>query len=114
MDEAERCHRLAYISYGNLLAQGTVAEVIDQARLTTWSVSGPNLIELAARLRARPGVQQAVAYGGRLHVSGDDAGALERAIAPFRTEEYEWRRIASDLEDVFIHLMEGSKDNFSS
>ena len=26
MDEAERCHRLAYIAYGNLLASGTVAK----------------------------------------------------------------------------------------
>jgi ABC-2 type transport system ATP-binding protein len=24
MDEAERCHRLAYIAYGDLLARGTV------------------------------------------------------------------------------------------
>jgi ABC-2 type transport system ATP-binding protein len=111
MDEAERCHRLAYISYGNLLAQGTVTEVIDQARLATWSVRGPNLLDLAARLRSLPGVKQAVAYGSMLHVSGDDGDALERAIAPFRTQEYEWRRVPSDLEDIFIHLMEGSKDD---
>src|SRR5476651_1308116 len=37
MDEAERCHRLAYIAYGNLLAHGTVKEVVDQVGLTTWS-----------------------------------------------------------------------------
>jgi len=47
MDEAERCHRLAYISNGKLLANGTVSDVIQQARLTTWSVSGPNLHQLA-------------------------------------------------------------------
>ena len=29
MDEAERCNRLAYISYGNLLASGTVDEVLE-------------------------------------------------------------------------------------
>ncbi len=40
MDEAERCHRLAYILEGKLLAHGTAAEVVAQARLTTWSVSG--------------------------------------------------------------------------
>jgi ABC-2 type transport system ATP-binding protein len=113
MDEAERCHRLGYISYGNLLAHGTVREVIDQAGLTTWSVSGPNLAELARQLRARPGIKQAVAFGNMLHVSGDDAATLEQAIAPFRTADYEWTRIRSGLEDVFIHLMEQSKDNFS-
>ena len=113
MDEAERCHRLAYISYGNLLTYGTVKEVIDHANLTTWSVSGPELLSLAEKLRAQPGVQQAVAFGTTLHVSSDDAVSLEKAIAPFRTPQHEWREIRSGLEDVFIHLMEHSKDNFA-
>ena len=114
MDEAERCHRLAYISYGNLLTHGTVDEVIDHARLTTWSVTGPSLIQLAEKLREQPGVQQAVAFGTMLHVSGDDAAALEKAIAPFRQAPHEWQRIRSGLEDAFIHLMEGSQDNFGA
>lgn len=105
MDEAERCHRLAYILRGRLLTHGTVAEVITHSRLTTWSVAGPNLIQLAEQLRQKPAVEQAVAFGNTLHVSGDDAAALEEAIAPFRTSEYDWRRIDSGLEDVFIHLM---------
>ena len=113
MDEAERCHRLAYIAYGKLLTHGTVAEVIDQAHLTTRSVSGPDLLKLAERLRALPGVEQAAAFGSMLHVSGGDAAALEEAIAPFRTEQYQWREIDSGLEDVFIHLMDKSKGNIS-
>ena len=40
MDEAERCHRLAYIAYGKLLASGTADEVIAQPALVTWAVSG--------------------------------------------------------------------------
>lgn len=114
MDEAERCHRLAYIAYGNLLTLGTTAEVIAHARLTTWSVMGPRLIDLAERLRGCVGVRQAVAFGNMLHVSGDDEAALETAISPFRTGEYRWERIESGLEDVFIHLMEESEDNFRS
>jgi len=114
MDEAERCHRLAYIGYGKLLTHGTVAEVIDQAHLTTWSVTGPNLLRLAEQLRSCPGVEQTVAFGSMLHVSGDDATRLEQAVAPFRTSPYEWRRISSGLEDVFIHLMDQSPDNYSS
>jgi ABC-2 type transport system ATP-binding protein len=114
MDEAERCHRLAYISYGKLLTHGTVAEVIDHVKLTTWSVTGPDLIHLAEQLRDQPGVQQAVAFGTALHVSGDDVAALERAIAPFRKEPYEWQQVRSGLEDAFIHLMENSEDNFAS
>lgn len=114
MDEAERCHRLAFILNGNLLTQGTVTEVIDQAGLTTWSVSGPDLVELSEKLRNSPGVEQAVAFGNVLHVSGDDAAALDKAIAPFREKQYEWRRVDSGLEDAFIHLMGGSKEGFSS
>jgi len=111
MDEAERCHRLAYIAYGKLLTHGTVSDVIDHAHLTTWSVAGPNLHQLAEQLRECPGVEQAVAFGSRLHVSGDDPSALDAAIAPFRTQPFEWHRINSNLEDVFIHLMGQSADN---
>jgi ABC-2 type transport system ATP-binding protein len=114
MDEAERCHRLAYIAYGKLLTHGTVQEVIDHAGLTTWLVAGPDLHRLATTLRARAGVNQAVAFGNRLHVSGDDEAALSEAIAPFKTSNYDWRRIGPGLEDVFIHLMGQSQDNFSS
>jgi len=112
MDEAERCDRLAYIAYGSLLASGSVQEVIDQAGLTTFEVRGPELQKLARELQARPGVRQAVPVGGALHVSGDDAEALRRAIEPSRAAPYEWRQIRSGLEDVFIHLMDRAKDNF--
>jgi ABC-2 type transport system ATP-binding protein len=113
MDEAERCNRLAYISYGNLLTHGTVSEVIAHVGLTTWSVHGSNLIQLAEQLRQKPGVEQAVIFGATLHVSGDDAAALEQAISPFRAGSYQWEKIPSGLEDAFIHLMDKSKDNFS-
>jgi ABC-2 type transport system ATP-binding protein len=106
MDEAERCHRLAFIAGGKLLTHGTSAEVIAQSHLVTWSVAGPDLTELARQLRARPGVEQASAFGAVLHVSGGDAAALERAIAPFRTPRHEWQQVEPGLEDVFIHLMD--------
>jgi ABC-2 type transport system ATP-binding protein len=111
MDEAERCHRLAYISNGKLLANGTVSDVIQQARLTTWSVSGPNLHQLAVELRRWPAVQQAVAFGDRLHVSGADPVMLEAAVAAFRTGPYEWHQVDTGLEDVFIHLMDHASEN---
>jgi ABC-2 type transport system ATP-binding protein len=106
MDEAERCHRLAYIFNGKLLVRGTVAEVVAGAGLTTWAVGGTDLPALADRLRGRPGVEQTVAFGNELHVSGTDAAALAAVIAPFQTPEYRWREIGPGLEDVFIHLME--------
>lgn len=113
MDEAERCHRLAYLAYGNLLARGTLSEVLAAARLNTWSVSGPDLRGLAHALRARPGVEQVVAFGNTLHVSGHDAAKLESAIAAVRDPRHTWRQIPAGLEDVFIGLMDEAKDNFS-
>jgi ABC-2 type transport system ATP-binding protein len=113
MDEAERCDRLAYLSYGNLLTHGTAAEVIAGAQLTTWSVTGPNLHDIARQLRESHDIQQAVAFGSTLHVSGTDAARLAAAIDPFRSEQYLWQQINPGLEDVFIHLMGSSQDNFS-
>jgi ABC-2 type transport system ATP-binding protein len=110
MDEAERCHRLAFISDGILLTRGTVSGVIDQAHLTTWAVTGPDMLKLAEQLRDVPGVEQAVPFGTTLRVSGDDSDAFEKAIAPYRAGQYNWRRVDSSLEDVFIHLMSKPKD----
>jgi ABC-2 type transport system ATP-binding protein len=109
MDEAERCHRLAFIASGKLLTRGTVTEVIEGAHLTTWSVSGPDIVELGRTLRGRAGVEHTVEFGTALHVSGNDEAALERAIAPFRTDEYHWEQIGPGLEDVFIHLLDGDR-----
>jgi ABC-2 type transport system ATP-binding protein len=111
MDEAERCHRLAYISRGKLLTHGTVADVIAHEDLTTWAVSGPDLFNLTEKLRTQPGVEQTVAFGNSLHVSGSSAAALEKAIAAFRTHPYEWHLVESGLEDVFIHLMDKPQQN---
>jgi len=113
MDEAARCHRLGYIAYGNLLAHGTVAEVVKTAGLTTWEVAGENLPALADKIRGLPGVEQVVAFGTTLHVSGRDAEKLRASVAPFMTEAQRWTKTESGLEDVFISLMETAKDNFS-
>ncbi|MCF7731881.1 MAG: ABC transporter ATP-binding protein [Akkermansiaceae bacterium] len=114
MDEAERCHRLSYLSYGDLLITGNASEVIQHARLTTWAVRGPALNTLARTLRALPGIEQAVAFGEVLHVSGADAVLMGRSIAPFRQPPHTWSQVPSGLEDVFIHLMQSSSDNYDS
>ena len=112
MDEAERCHRLAYLAYGDLLARGTVEDVVATARLITWRVTGPDLPRLAARLRGRAGIEQVVAFGTTLHVSGRDARALEAAITTVREPVHLWTRVNSGLEDVFISLMDNAEDNY--
>jgi len=107
MDEAERCHRLAYLAYGDLLTSGTAEEVIEREGLTTWSVTGTNMPELAARLKERQGVEQVVPFGNTLHVSGHDGAQLAAAIAPFRQNSYRWEQREANLEETFISLMQG-------
>jgi ABC-2 type transport system ATP-binding protein len=112
MDEAERCHEIAYIAYGRLLAHGTVDEVIHQSRLKVYSVTGEGLAQLAADLEKRPGVDSVAPFGTSLHVAGQDPAALDAAIAPYRNDpKLDWRAIEPSLEDVFIGLMGQSKDN---
>ncbi|SAL05275.1 ABC transporter [Caballeronia calidae] len=113
MDEAERCHKLAYIAYGKLLAQGTANEVIASQNLSTWSIHGERLSALSERLRKTPGVDQTVVFGSALHVSGSDHAALEKAVRD-ATKDGGMRAepIETGLEDVFIYLMSRSTDNF--
>jgi ABC-2 type transport system ATP-binding protein len=106
MDEAERCHKLAYIAFGRLMAQGTAAEIVASQNLTTWTVIGENLAALSDDLKGRPGVDQTAEFGSALHVTGKDAKALEATLRALsaagrcRVEPAE-----TGLEDIFIHLM---------
>ena len=102
MGDAEESNK----RYKYLLANGTISDVVNAAHLTTWAVRGPDLISLSQKLRRIPAIQQTVAFGSQLHVSGDNAGALEEAIAPYRVAPYEWEQVETGLEDVFIHLMD--------
>ena len=114
MDEAERCHEIAYIAYGDLLAVGTVDEVIAQAHLANWIVTGSALTELAAKLRALDGVDMVAPFGASLHVVGRDGAKLDTATKALRyAGSQHWERGEATLEDVFIDLMSRSKDNFA-
>jgi ABC-2 type transport system ATP-binding protein len=113
MDEAERCHEIAYIAYGHLLAHGTVDDVIAKSALTTYTVTGDDLNALATELTGQPGVDMVAPFGTSLHVSGRDKAALEATIAPYREQHgVHWQHSEPSLEDVFIELMSRSKDNF--
>ena len=113
MDEAERCHEIAYIAYGELLAHGTVDEVdsrrppdhLQRDRRGLGGSLPPNWRSSRASTRVAP-------FGTSLHVSGRDRAALEAAIAPYRNDaKLAWTVIDASLEDVFIGLMSQAKDN---
>ncbi len=111
MDEAERCHRLAYIAWGSLLASGTAAEIIAGRRLHTWEIAGAGLNGLSAPLRALPGVDLVATFGSTLHVSGRDADALQASLRDFLADtELAMTPMAPSLEDAFIDLMQATRD----
>jgi ABC-2 type transport system ATP-binding protein len=118
MDEAERCHDIAYIAYGRLMARGTTTELIDQSRLVTYRAEGATsegmgADHLSTELSTKPGVEMAAPFGSALHVSGTDRAALEAAIAPYRKPGLTWTEARPTIEDVFIHLMNQAEDNFA-
>ena len=113
MDEAVRCHKLAYIAYGKLLAQGSAAEVVASQHLSSWAIFGDHLVQLQETLRQQPGVDQTVSFGTVLHVSGTDSGLLQRTIdATVAAKGVRAEKIDTGLEDVFIYMMSRSADNF--
>jgi ABC-2 type transport system ATP-binding protein len=116
MDEAERCHEIAYIAYGELLVHGTVEQVIEASHLTTFIVSaadGDVLNKLGHDLDGKPGIDMVAPFGTSLHVSGRDAAKLAAAIALYqKRKDLDWKRSEPSLEDVFIDLMGRARDNF--
>ncbi len=114
MDEAERCHQLAYISYGRLLTQGTVAQVIAGAGLATWSINGDSLNAVAQQLRSSQGITTVAAFGTTLHVTATNEESLNRALAPLADRSLKVESIEPQLEDVFIALMAKANDNFAA
>ena len=107
MDEAARCHRLAYIAYGNLLASGSPEELVAQSGLASFVVKDDNPA-LADRLRQLPGVQQVVAMGSLYSVSGRDGPLIAQSLASLPGLQFE--PAETGLEQVFIQLMEHVQD----
>ena len=111
MDEAERCHRLAYIAWGSLLASGTAADIVAGQQLHTWEISGSGLNGLSPALRQLRGADLVATFGATLHVRGRDAAALQASLQDYLADtELTMAPIAPSLEDAFIDLMQRGHD----
>jgi len=114
MDEAVQCDSIAYIAYGKKLIDGPSAGIAAQVGLVTWRAEGDDLSGLEARLKDQPGVEQVARFGASLHVSGTDKAALEKTVKRLKAEGgYRWTLQVAGLEEAFIYLMAGARDNFS-
>jgi ABC-2 type transport system ATP-binding protein len=115
MDEAVQCDYIAYIAYGKKLIDGTSAEIPAQIGLVTYHVEGPDLTALEARIKALPGVEQVARFGASLHVSSTDKATLAQTVEKLEAEgTHHWDVQRAGLEEAFIYLMAGARDNFAS
>ncbi len=112
MDEAERCHRVAYLSYGRLLTHGTVQDVIARAGLTVWRLETDNPSQLIVALHGWPKIS-VVPFGSALHVGGSEPEAVRMAVEAVTGPGVTATQTKPSLEDVFIYLQGSAKDNFN-
>jgi len=114
MDEAIQCDFITYIAYGKKLIDGRATEIPTMVGLTTWRAEGPELVALEEQLKDQPGVDQVARFGSALHVSGTDAAALAATVKKFQSDKRQrWSEVPAGLEEAFIYLMAGARDNFS-
>ncbi len=114
MDEAERCHELAYIFNGRILARGPAKNIITTQQLNAWAVRGdPSILaDIAKRARKMPGVEIVTFLGDHLHVCGPEGNDLEAAMRSLcATEGVRCEPAEATLEDSFIHLMNSGGGN---
>ncbi|MEW6706876.1 MAG: ABC transporter ATP-binding protein [Pseudomonadota bacterium] len=112
MDEAERCHRLGFIAYGQLLGHGTPAELQARSGLAARVLSGPRATALAAALEQETAVGTVTRMGSELRVTGDDADELDQVLAR-RAAGVQVAASPPSLEEVFIHLSRQAADNMA-
>lgn len=107
MDEAERCHEIAYISNGQLLESGSVEDIIARAGLSTWVVVGTGLDDLESELKKQPSIDIVARFGSVLHVGGHDVDAIAKMAQYYAgtNPSQHWSPDKPTLEDVFIDLM---------
>ena len=115
MDEAVQCDFITYIAYGKKLIDGRSSEIPALVGLETWRVEGPDLAGLEARLKTEPGVEQIARFGAVLHVSGTDKALLDATVRRLEAEgTHRWSLQVAGLEEAFIYLMAGARDNFAT
>ncbi|NCT56111.1 MAG: ABC transporter ATP-binding protein [Legionella sp.] len=107
MDEAERCTRLAYLAYGDLMITGAVNDVIEATKLKTWEIQGKLTTHVLQEIKKIKGVKQAALFGRHIHLSGFDQSEIESGLEELaKSTAITWNVITPTLEDAFISLVE--------
>lgn len=113
LDEAERCHRIAFMHHGAIIRTGTPAEIKAALPGRLYEVLCPALPDAYGALKQRWDATQVVRYGDRLHfrvVRGDaEQTEAELWLASHGVAGCQFNPIEPSLEDVFVAEMSGSE-----
>lgn len=109
MDEAERCHKIIYISNGKIITQGSVQEIIQNTNLISWLVQGENLVKLEKELYNHPDIVSTAYFGSGLHINGYDPQKIKKILEPYQSY-YQITPSSPCMEDAFIYYMQHSKN----
>ncbi len=106
MDEAERCHGLAIISHGKLVAEGTPQALMQGIDALVLEIESPDPRRCTALLRGQPYVKSVTQIGNRLHalLDREAKGGAKRVAKLLKGAGIECRvqDTPANLEDVFV------------
>jgi ABC-2 type transport system ATP-binding protein len=115
MDEAEHCHRLAFIQHGKLIAYGSPADIKKQMmRGQVLEIAPSDAVQAvkvlkAARDAGQLPVEEVALYGSLVHVVAPGIRLQQHAIVAelhkFGVQTGQMSIIEPSLEDVFIACM---------
>ncbi len=109
MDEAERCHRLAFIFRGTLLDVGTPQEIVDRAALQVCELHVDDGHAAAATLRAHPEVEEVAHYGPVLRVAvrgaHDPIAFSQEHLGRAGLTVHHGTRSRATVEDAFVAMV---------
>lgn len=105
MDEAVRCNRLGFMRSGRIIAEGTPSQLRERLEGGIIELQTNHPIALREQVLKITGVQDARAFGDKLHLRVSPGGAQE-VIQQLNilTGTPNARLISATLEDVFISL----------
>lgn len=113
MDEASRCHRIAMIDHGHILATDTPSRLIAGIGETIYNASANDMFRLLNLLRPYPGVAECYTFGATLHLvaaPGFSPDAALRYLAAASITDARITPATPTIEDLFIKLTSNDSD----
>ncbi len=109
MDEAERCHRLAFIFRGELLATGTPTDVVERRGLSIVELEVDRAVEAAELLRKVQGVEEVNHFGHIMRVAmrgvSEPDAVVQKTLADAGVAVHRQSLGRANVEDAFVSMV---------